>query len=425
MKTLFDCQVKHSEVLMEALEKYGGALDGSITGAGKTVVAAEISRQSDRPTFVVCPKSAVPMWQRELADRRCFGRDVINYEMLRTGNTPYGHWTDATNRIWNWHLPPDSLVIWDECQKLQGMNTQNARMGWSAKPYYNLLLSATAAEDPSEMKALGYLLSLHDLKGFWNWTKMHGCQNGVYGGLVFSGTDHDIDRIHHIVYPKHGSRLTYADMAPYFKETAIVTEPLDFGSDIKAVYAQMDIELSELRRKSSDDSDSELTIRLRARQKTELLKVPEMVTRVPDLLKEGLSVALFVNFDATAEALREKIGVPCGMITGPHVKDRQQYLDDFQADKLRVIICNIQAGGISVNLHDTHGKHPRVSLISPSDNAKDVLQTMGRIHRAGGMTPTRQYILFASGTVECIVEQNLREKIARIGIFNEGIKPKA
>jgi SNF2 family DNA or RNA helicase len=420
MKNLFDVQVHHADVLMDALENYGGALDGSITGAGKTVVAAEIAHQSDRPTFVVCPKSGIPMWHRELADRNVKVHGVINYEMLRTGNTPFGDWD---GQMWDWRLPEDSLVIWDECQKLQGMNTQNARMGWSAKPFYNLLLSATAAEDPTEMKASGFLLSLHDLKGFWNWTKMHGCQNGTWGGLVFSGMDEDIDRLHHIVFPRHGSRLTYKDMAPYFKETAIVMEPLDFGDNMKAVYTQMQSELSALESRTENDSpDNALTIRLRARQKAELLKVPEIIERTHALLKEGLSVAIFVNFDATAVALREKITVPTGMITGYYLKERQRFLDDFQADVLRVMICNVQAGGILVNLHDTHGKHPRVSLISPSDNAKDVIQCLGRIHRAGGATPTRQYVLFAAGTIEEEVHANCVEKMRRIDIFNQGIQ---
>ncbi len=183
----------------------------------------------------------------------------------------------------------------------------------------------------------------------------------------------------------------------------------------------MDIELSELARKSADDCDSELTIRLRARQRVELLKVPEIVDRVPDLLREGLSIAIFVNFDATAEALREKLGVPCGMITGRHVKERQGYIEAFQADKLRVMISNVQAGGESINLHDQHGNHPRVSLISPSDNAKDIIQCLGRIHRAGGATPTRQYVLFAAGTVEEEVEANCQDKMRRIDIFNQGM----
>lgn len=424
MRELYPCQQKHLQVLMAALENYRGALDGSITGAGKTLVAAELAKESERPTFVVCPKSGVPMWTNELKERGANLHGVLNYEMLRMGKTSFGHWVSGRTRLWQWTLPEDAFVIWDECQKLQGMNTQNARMGWSAKPYYNLLLSATAAEDPTEMKALGYLLSLHDLKGFWNWTKMHGCKPGIFGGLVFSGMDEDIDRIHQIIYPRHGSRLSRKDMAPYFKETHINMTPLDFGKDVKALYAEMAQQLEALRQQGiDDDSDNALTVRLRARQRVELLKVPEIVDRVPSLLREGLSVAIFVNFDASAEALREKLSPLCGvsMLTGKYVKERQRFIDDFQSDKNRVVISNVAVGGNLVSLHDLHGNHPRHSIISPSDNAKEVVQLFGRIDRAGGQTPTWQDVLFAAGTVEEEVKDNCAVKLRRIGIFNEGI----
>ncbi len=424
MKELFDVQKTHAAALMSVLENYGAALDGSITGAGKTLIAAEIARESGRPTFVVCPKSGVPMWTDELKDRGGRVHGVINYEMLRGSRTPWGSFAGGSGLklAWKWSIPKDSFVIWDECQRAQGMNTQNARMMWSAKPFYNLCLSATAAENPVEMKALGYLLGLHNLKDFWNWTKMHGCEDGMWGGLEFTGDPEDIDRLHRIVYPRHGSRLTFKDMAPYFKATEIITTPLDFGDGIKKLYAAMAGELAVLAKRAADDHGAEaLTIRLRARQKAELLKVPEMLERALDLMKEGLSVAIFVNFDATAEALREKLPGPVGMITGRHVQDRQKHIDDFQADKSRVIVSNVQAGGTLVNLHDTHGKYPRASLICPSDNAKDVIQCLGRIHRAGGATPTRQYVLFAADTVEEEVELNCRTKMARIDIFNEGM----
>ncbi len=423
MRELFEVQKRHADALTEIIENHHAALDGSITGAGKTLVAAEIAAYNQPPTFVVCPKSAIPMWELELKDRGV--KDilgVVNYEMFRTGKTRWGTWAGSTT--WQWkNLPSDALIIWDEVQRCQGMNTLNARMLWSAKSYYNLCLSATAAEDPTDLKALGYLLGLHDLRGFWNWTKMHGCKPGFYGGMEFTGQDEDIDRLHKVIFPKHGSRLTYLDMAPFFKDTEIITTPLDFGAEITKIYADMSGELAELADKVHDDGTGAeaLTIRLRARQKAELLKVPEILSRIPDLLKESLSVVVFVNFDASAEAIREKLKVPCGMITGRHVKNRQRYIDDFQADVLRVMICNVAAGGVSVSLHDTHGKHPRVSLISPSDNAKDVLQLLGRIHRAGGMTLTRQFILFAAGTIEEEVKANCDDKIKHIGIFNEGL----
>ena len=54
----------------------------------------------------------------------------------------------------------------------------------------------------------------------------------------------------------------------------------------------------------------------------------------------------------------------------------------------------IQAGGVGVSLHDLHGGHPRMSIISPTWSGQDLKQVLGRIHRAGSKTPAIQKIVF-------------------------------
>jgi superfamily II DNA or RNA helicase len=424
MKQLYPVQLQHKQVLLSALVNHRAALDKSVTGAGKTLIACDIAKDLGLPAFAVVPKVSIPAWTRELDDRGVDYYDVINYEKLRTGKTPYGKWLDGRNRIWKWNLPERTLVIFDECQRGKGMNSQNARMMWGAKPYSTLCLSATAAKDPTEMKALGYLLGLHNLRDFWKWAKANGCKPGIFGGLQFEGTAENLDKIHHQIFPEHGSGLTYKDLAEFFTETEINTTPLDFGDEIKQLYKEMGDELLELsKRASSDSSVEELTIRLRARQKAELLKVPYMVERTYDFLDEGRSVVLFVNYTQTLLALKERISNVCdvGVIAGIDTKNRQKYIDDFAQDKLRVIVANSKAGGVSVNLQDVRGQYPRVSILSPDDDEKAILQALGRIHRLAGKTPTQQYVLFAAGTIEEEVEANCRQKMINIGIVNEGI----
>jgi hypothetical protein len=408
---------------MRALDKYRAALDASQTGCGKTPVAVKIAFDYDFPTLIVAPKTAVPMWEEELEDSGISEWYVINYEKLRANGTEWGHWIDKAKKIWKWNLPATTLLIWDEVQKAKGMNTQNARMLWAAKPYRNLMLSATAAKDPTEMKALGFLLGLHRLRDFWKWSMRYGCKPGMFGGLEFDGEPEDLDNLHKLIFPDHGSRLTTADLADHFTETQIIMTPLDFGAEVQAAYAEMDRELAALAAaKATDSKGAEaLTIRLRARQKVELLKVPEMVDRTEDLVAEGRSVALFVNFTATIDALRARFSMPSGVVSGAH-GDRQKHIKAFQADEIRVIVCNIQAGGLILNLQDLRGVYPRTSLISPNDNEKDIIQVIGRIHRAAGLTPTQQHVLFAANTIEEAVKDNCMKKMANVDIFNEGLK---
>jgi hypothetical protein len=61
-----------------------------------------------------------------------------------------------------------------------------------------------------------------------------------------------------------------------------------------------------------------------------------------------------------------------------------------------------------------------VSIISPSWSAQNIIQALGRVHRANGRTPVRQRIVYCEGTVENRICHNLMEKIAHIGELNDG-----
>lgn len=425
MRQLYTKQVAHAAVLAKALETYGAALDASSTGCGKTLVAAELAAGYRRPTLVVCLKNSIPMWEAEMRDRGWPALGVINYDMLRTGRTEWGSWVPGS-RIFQFTLPPDALIIWDEVQKCQGLDTKNSKTLIATKPFWNLLLSATAVENPSEMRALGYILGLHNLRSFVPWCKAHGCKLNQWRGWDFN--DHDgkiMNALHHEIFPLHGSRLRVADLAEHFQETQIITTPLEFGKEIHTIYEEMETELAALAETIAGDrknvSAARLVARLRGRQRAELCKVPTMVEMAEDLIKEGRSVVIFVNFNATVEALLGRFQCHVETIRGGQsTEDRTRIMADFQADRTRLLICNTQAGGVSISLHDQHGKHPRTAIISPSDNAKDILQVLGRVHRAGGATHSQQHVLFASGTVEVVVEQNCREKIVNMDIFNDG-----
>jgi len=422
LKPLYPVQETHVSELLRALETHGAALDASQTGTGKTICAAEIAKRLGRSVvLVVAPKAVLPSWRRELEERDVYSF-VINYEKLRTGNSGFGKWERGN---WVWNLPEDALIIFDECQRCQSPTSQNGKMLAAAKPFLNLMLSATAAEDPTEMRSLGYILGLHDLKNYWRWCKKWGCKPNPWGGLEFQGDSELLNQLHHQIFPAKGHRLTTADLADHFTETQIITEPIDFGDDVAAIYAEMEAEIANLAEIMSDDSDNPaaaaLVAQLRARQQVELLKVPLMEEMANELLKEGRSVALFVNFEATLQALISRLEGALAIHGGQKDTEREFAINDFQNDVCRVIVCNIAAGGVGVSLHDVNGKYPRTAIISPSWSAKELLQTLGRVHRAGGKTPSQQRILFASGTVEEKVEKSVRTKLAHLEILNQGL----
>jgi superfamily II DNA or RNA helicase len=421
MKTLYDRQEQHVRYLCGLLEKYGSALDSSETGTGKTVCGSEVARVCSAPVLVVCPKAVIPSWERELKERGIKNFNVINYEKLRTGKTKFGKWTPGKKK-WLWTMP-ESLIIFDEAHKCSGAFTQNAKMLIEAKDNHAvLMLSATIANNPLQMRAAGWVLGSHMLGNYWQWCFKYGCSKNRWNGVEFTGTESHIRALGQSISHRC-ARMTAAELADHFAETQIITEPLAFGEEIDKIYAEMEKELTELEEAAKGDSTNKaaeaLVAQLRARQRVELLKVPFMVEMADDLVAEGKSVAIFVNFKQTLEALTEKLGITAQIHGDQTAEERQRHIDSFQNDQDRTIVCNIAAGGVGISLHDVTGKHPRAAIISPSWNEKDIIQVIGRVHRAGGKTPSMQRILFAAGTVEERVQQSVNAKIKRLKTLNE------
>jgi len=429
MKQLYPCQALAVQWLRTAINVHSGALNSSDTGTGKTLMAIELVRSLGCPVFVVCPKVIVTAWRRAFEEQGvpCIG--VVNYEKLRTGNTA---WVKKSGKkAFKWTLPADTLIVFDEAHKMQAMYSQNSALGITAKQqgFKTLALSATAAEDPSEMRALGYMLGLHNLKDFTSWSLRHGCAFDSWGKLEFTKNRKDADRflgeIRDQIYPQRAVKLTRHDLSDHFSETTIVTEPLDFGDEkaMRRIYDEVESDLIALAEQSAGDKKGDelnvLTKILRARQKVEILKVPVLVNLVHEYLDEGKSVVVFLNFTASIEAMRKQFPDAPVIQGGQSDIGRQGAIDDFVADRKHVVLVNLAAGGVGVSLHDQIGDRQRVALISPAFDAKTLLQALGRIDRAGTKTPTLQRVLFAAGTIEERVEQILRPKLKNIDTLHK------
>lgn len=421
MKSLYPVQENHVARLLAVMLRHGTVLDSSATGCGKTVCAAEIARRVGKPVLVVCPKAVIPSWKRELEERSVKNYAVINYEKLRTGRTPFGKW--GPRKVWQWAIQPGTLIIFDEVHKCSGLFTQNSKILIESRDFSTLMLSATVASSPVQLRAVGFLLGLHALHDFNKWCRTYGCELNPWNKLVFRGNQGHLDALAYELADR-ASRMTVADLKDHFAETQIITEPLDFGDDIAKIYDEMEAELAALAERAADDKKNAaaeaLVAQLRARQKAELLKVPVIAEMLEDYIAEGKSIAVFCNFAQTIDALMQKVTATTVIIDGRQTAvERESAIQAFQQDKARIVLANVAAGGVGVSLHDITGKHPRVAIISPDWNEKSIIQAIGRVHRAGGKTPSQQRILFAANTIEVKVERAVREKIKHLETLNE------
>jgi superfamily II DNA or RNA helicase len=428
---LREWQKRSVSYLAESIRVHGAAIDGSDTGTGKTYAAIGTVRELGMDVGVLCPKAVIESWKRVIKDHFNLPCTfVYNYEALKSGKLNHilekRRSKNSTNEEYVWNIPKNTLLIFDESHRLKGKDTKNSLMAKAAKNqgYKILCCSATNAVNPIELDAVGYILGLHKSgNSFIKFIKDHGCKKGHYG-YRFDGGKYWLQKLHKDIFLDRGVRLKKDDI-PNFPDSEIIAEPYCLGDapteEINRIYFEMNKEIETLNNViSKKKATNELTIRLRARQKIELLKVPLFVEMTEDLLEDGHSVVIMVNFEETIQALSKKLKTRCMIYGGNKGNERQQNIDDFQADKQRVILVNIAAGGVGVSLHDLNGNHPRVALISPNDSAPILRQAFGRVHRDGAKTKSQQRVIFVANTVEEQVCTNVKMKLNNLDTINDG-----
>ncbi|NBO53409.1 MAG: hypothetical protein EBU84_02190 [Actinobacteria bacterium] len=430
---LLSYQVEPAQALAAALRGQKAALDASDTGIGKTYQTLAAFRDLNIAPLVICPKAVIPSWERAAKHLRVPLAGVINYEKVRLGRTPYGKRLEKqsggrTYEYFAWS-PAIKGLIFDEAHRCKSTKSQNADLliGAALQQIPTIAASATAATNPMEMRALGFLLGLHGLRDFWDWASAHGCYRNDWDGWEFGGSAEDIQSIHKSIFPGRGVRVRIADLGNLFPRTQIGVELVPVASPelIDRSYEEVRKAIDAVRQKAAGDSDAaeHLTAQLRSRQVSELQKLPALIELAKDALEEGRSVFIGVNFTDSIRVIAAAFKMPVATIHGQQTgEERQRNIDAFQADKVRLIIANLRAGGVGVSLHDTHGRFPRTALISPSWSAADLKQALGRVHRSGGKSASIQRIVYAAGTIEERVAQSVGEKLKTLSILNDGVE---
>ena len=452
MKALYPKQEEAARFFVNAIRSGKNTIDTSSVGTGKTVVASYIAKDlickaQPNPHFshpfvdgvapprifsgifsgvaVICPKSVIPSWERELEEFGIEPLFVLNYEKIRTGNTDF--MSKKGKKLMDWHIPKDTLVLVDEIHKCKGPYTQNAQLVISLvqQGYQVHGMSATSCEDPTEMRAIGYMLGLHNLnkskdgkQSWYSWMLSNGCAQDLWKQWRLISRS-KLTVVKECIYGDMGFRLTIKDFPDSFRANRVFVEPIQFADSKKIIKAYADLGITPaivndyIENGTVIESEHVLVNLLRARMLAESFKAPCVAEQAEDLVSQGNSVVLFVNFRESMDALCEKL--KCERIDGGQsTKARQQVVDAFQADEIHVIAVNTAAGGVGLSLHDTHGDRQRISLISPSFSAKDHLQTLGRIHRNGAKSDAIQKILVTADSIEETVMKSINKKLKNL-----------
>jgi len=419
---LLDYQEPHANKLIDILEKNNCALDNSDPGIGKTYIAVYICKMMNLTPIIICPKNVVSKWVSVLDEFKVNYIMVVNYELISRGKyyyknakliSPYIKLNKVSEKVkYEWIVDKNVIFIFDEAHRCKYLDTFNAKILLGAKETGNkiLLLSATIVEKPIEFALFAYILNFStSLKILIEWIKKLSAPAKT---------------IHHILFDKtnpKAARLTIEELGNKFPDTQITADTYTMSSSahIQKEYEKIAEKIKQYKQEGENSKFILAKLQNEFRN-IELLKIPTFIELTEDYISNNYSVVIFVNYTDTLKLLSEKLKTNVLIYGGQSAKERDENIQKFQNDEARIIIANIKAGGIGISLHDLHGKHPRVSLISPTQSATNLIQALGRIHRSGGKTKSLQRIIFAANSPEENISKMLFRKLSNLSLLNDG-----
>jgi hypothetical protein len=425
---LLPFQVPAVHALCNALTNHGSAADGSDTGIGKTFHALGVCRNMIVRPAVVCRKAGVAGWLRACKQMGVEPLFVTNWENAKNGQFQFAERT-ARGNSWRyrWKLPGGVILIFDEAHMGAVDGTQNNLLWLASKNIPSLSLSATFSDRAVRLRSLLWILgAVSGRADFDRWLTLRGHFVNQYNALESLDDMSDLLEINRVLYPRHGARLSYADpeVKRYFPDAVYQTEIISLSRQEterqNTLYHEL-IGKVEYYRALGKQAEA-LTADLRYRQATELLKAPTVAEMARNYVGQGLSVLVFVNFRETLAWFMKTFDTRMA-IFGDQERfniDREMVIDKFQKNEARLIFLMEQAGGQSISLHDLDGRHPRISLIFPTYDPIVLQQLLGRTYRANVRSTPVMKLVYAAGTVEEKVADNVSRKLRNISALNNG-----
>ncbi|WP_278315157.1 DEAD/DEAH box helicase [Lolliginicoccus levis] len=355
---------------------------GDEMGLGKTVqalaVLAHLAARGQPRSLVVCPASVQVNWVKEtsrhtmLPVHSAHGRDKLDAidAWLAEGGvavTTFG--TVASLGLA--HTPIDTLIV-DEAHYVKNPETQRSGVirHLAIQAEHVMFLSGTPMENRvAEFKALvGYL------------------QPEVGENLDAAATLAGARAFRRRVAPVY-LRRNQEDVLAELPERIDVEEWVELSAEDEAAYRVAVVEGTFMR------------MRRAAWESPRSAKLERMLELVDEASEDGHKVLVFSFFrdvlDAMAAALGERAA---GAITGSvPAGRRQQLVEGFaQHDGTAVLLCQIDAGGVGLNIQAASV----VILAEPQWKPSSEEQAIARAHRMGQVRTVQVHRLLAKDTVD-------------------------
>lgn len=407
----------------------GRCLVADQMGLGKTVEAiATLELREAFPAIVVCPASLKENWRREInkwiphrtvnivsgkTDIVACDVNVVNYDILYKFVEPIQH------------LSPNGLIL-DESHYVKtgtSKRTQAAKQIAAFVPSSGsvLLLSGTPVTNrPSELVSqLEIMGMLSRFGGKWAFLKRYTAARHNGFGWDTSGASNLIElntKLRQNCYIRRTKDEVLKEL-PEKSRNIVHLEP--GGSGFKEYRAAEDDLVSFLRSNGFKSKDSnEHMARTQVLKRLAAWSKMDAVEEWIDSFLESCDRKLVVfahNVDVV-DHLSNKYG---GLrVSGrDSMEERQHAVDSFQNDKAaRVIILNLQAGGVGITL--TSGSD--VVFVQMGWTPAEHDQAEDRCHRIGQKNHVQAWYLLASGTIDEDIYDLVDSKRSIVDAVTEG-----
>jgi SWI/SNF-related matrix-associated actin-dependent regulator of chromatin subfamily A-like protein 1 len=396
-------------------------------GLGKTrqaIVAMEAGTP-EGTILVVCPASLKLNWKREIlmvdadASIEVLGVDkgqteaprwvIINYDLL----SKYAerlHAVDWAGIILDEaHFIKNASQRTSHCLKLLGVQAE-ARASLIGPDYVFLLTGTPMTNRPKDLFNLFRCVGHPSARSFLSFAKRFCDAYRNDYGWVTSGAS-NLDELNLLMKETSIRRMKdeVLDLPPKVRSWV----PVDISASNAALNA-IDSFLSWYSQTDpSQPNDTEFLARLtKVRTSLHKAKFNAVSERIKDVIATGEKVIVFTCFTDGIERHKKKLGDQAVTITGAATtSQRMEAVDRFQTDpNVRVILCNIIAGGVGITL--TAGTHVIFQDLDwvPANHAQaeDRCYRMGQDHRV-----TVEYF-HAAGTLDAYIAELLERKMSLI-----------
>lgn len=387
-------------------------------GTGKTMVAIAVmgKRYLDnqvKRVLVISPKSAKPVWPRELRKHARFPWNFAVDKEPRKGRgvqvwvTNYDKVRSHLKKLKSWK--PD-LIILDECHRVKNRKASRTKacITLGAKIPFKMILSGTPfgkciSEVWSQFRFLNPSIFGSNYSQFKNqYLKMGGYMG--YKVVGYKNQDEFSDKLHSIAF-----RVT--------KEECLDLPPLSYqrlyvDSDPKTrkIYSDLDLEMFGEVDGEEVSADLEITKQMKLRQivggvvKTDGETLAHVSNLKMSAVKEFLEdragkTVIFFSFTHEiylAEKMCKELGLGYITLQGS-TKNRDDFETRFQQDPaLKVALIQIQTGSEALTLTAADV----VMFYSPTFSYINYSQARDRIYRIGQVRPVTVVFVIMKETVD-------------------------